>query len=120
MSLARVDCSSVNHPSAPPTANLSDVAALAYLLLPLSGTAAFFLGVSSRVRFHGLQAVVLGVGWPLLMYGCSAVSPTATQVVFVAGACVWLAFMIAAAAGKDPSLPWIGRACARAVELDRD
>jgi uncharacterized membrane protein len=94
------------------------MAALAYVLLPFSGLIAYFLGGTSRVRFHGLQAVILGVVWPVLLYACSAVAAVATQVVFVAGACVWLLFVVGAAAGKDPRLPLIGRACARAVELD--
>jgi uncharacterized membrane protein len=75
--------------------------ALAYLLLPVSGMLAYFNGTSARMRFHGLQAIVLGAAWPAALYGGSAVSPAATRAVAVAGAAVWLLLIVTAALGFD-------------------
>lgn len=93
------------------------MAALAYLFLPLSGMTAYFVGGSPRVRFHGLQAVVLGLVWPLLLFGCSALSPLATQVAFVLGGILWLFLVVTTAAGRDPRLPLVGTRCARVADL---
>jgi uncharacterized membrane protein len=80
---------------------------------------AFFAGSDARTRFHGLQAVVLGVVWPVVLYACSALSAVLTQVGFLVGAVVWLLFIISTAAGKDPKLPIVGGLCARLVELEQ-
>jgi hypothetical protein len=80
------------------------MAALAYVLLPVSGLIAFFWG-GDRGRLHGFQAIVLGVVWPLLLMGGSLISPGFTQVVFIAGAAVWLALIVTTAFGRDPRLP---------------
>jgi uncharacterized membrane protein len=85
------------------------VAALAYLLLPVTGTIAYFSARSDRTRFHGLQAVVVGVAWPLLLYAASAVDVMATRVVFALGVILWLTLMIGTAVGRDPALPGLGR-----------
>ena len=92
------------------------MAALSYALLPLTGLAAYFLAGERRVRFHGLQAVVLGLLWPAGLYLCNALSLVATQLVFVVGALVWVAMMAATAAGADPRLPVIGGVLWRAAE----
>ena len=94
------------------------MAALAYLFLPLSGMTAFFLGRTPRMRFHGLQAVVLGFLWPLILFGCSALFPLATQAAFVIGTLAWLWLMVTAAVGRDIRLPVAGAYCARTVELE--
>jgi uncharacterized membrane protein len=75
--------------------------ALAYVLLPVSGMLAYFNGASARMRFHGLQAILLGALWPAALYGASAVSPTVTRTVAVVGLALWLLLMITAALGRD-------------------
>jgi uncharacterized membrane protein len=94
------------------------MAALAYLLLPISGMLAYFSWGGPRVRFHGAQAVALGLVWSIFLFACSAVSVVATQVVFLLGAIVWLGLIVTTAFGRDIKLPLIGRACARAVGLE--
>jgi uncharacterized membrane protein len=81
------------------------VAALSYLLLPLTGVIAFLVGMRPRVRFHGLQAITLGTLWILLLYGAARASPTVTQIAFVIGAAAWIGFLVATAMGRDPELP---------------
>ena len=81
------------------------MAALAYLLLPLTGTIALALARSARVRFHGAQAIVVGLVWAISLYGASLVSPGLTRAVWALGALVWLALLLATAAGKDPAVP---------------
>ena len=85
------------------------MAGLAYLLLPVTGALAYFNGRKARTRFHGLQAVLLGILWPATLYAGSAVSPDATFIVAVAGAVIWIAFMLIALLGKDPRLPLVGK-----------
>jgi uncharacterized membrane protein len=94
------------------------MAGLAYLLLPISGLIAYFNGTSSRIRFHGLQAILIGFLWPLSLILCSKVTPGATQVAFVVGALVWLALMVPAFFGADPRVPGLGRLLRRAAEED--
>jgi uncharacterized membrane protein len=84
------------------------VAALAYILLPISGLIAYFTGRTPRMRLHGLQAVFLGAVWPAVLYACSAVSPRVTQIAWAAGALMWLVLMGAAAVGRDLRLPVVG------------
>lgn len=95
----------------------SPVAPLAYLVPPVSGAIAFFLGVSPRARFHGLQSVVIGVSWPVLLYVASVLSSAATQLVFVLGVIVWLGLLISTALGRDLRLPLIGVVLARSARL---
>lgn len=95
------------------------MAALAYVLLPLSGLTAFFMASSPRVRLHGLQSVLIGALWPGALYAGSAITPGATQAVFVAGVLIWLVIMGAAALGIDLWLPGIGGPVARAAGLAR-
>jgi uncharacterized membrane protein len=89
------------------------MAGLAYLLLPLSGVIAYFAGGKARTRFHGLQAVLIGAAWPLLLYGASLVGARITQVFFAVGALVWLGFLIGAAIGRDPKIPGVWKALRR-------
>jgi hypothetical protein len=84
------------------------VAALAYLLPPLSGLAAYLTASSARVRWHGLQAVALGLMWPGALYLGAAISPGATQGVGLAGGAAWLVFLIGTAVGRNPRWPWLG------------
>lgn len=84
------------------------MAALAYLALPVTGLLAYFSGRSPRVRWHGLQAIVLGALWPALLYLASAVDESLVVPVAAGGAAVWLLFLAGAALGRDPSLPWLG------------
>ncbi|HEX2058481.1 MAG TPA: hypothetical protein VHI71_08935 [Actinomycetota bacterium] len=84
------------------------MAALAYLVLPVTGMLAYFSGRSSRVRFHGLQAIVLGALWPALLYVAAALNESVVVPVALGGAALWVLFLGATAFGKDPALPWIG------------
>jgi uncharacterized membrane protein len=94
------------------------VAVLAYLLLPISGLAAYLLGRDARIRFHGLQAIALGLVWALSLYGASALSPRATRVVFGVGAAAWLGLIVAVALGRRARLPLVGRSLERAARDD--
>ena len=84
------------------------MAALAYLVLPVTGLLAYFSGHTPRVRWHGLQAIVLGALWPALLYLAAAVEESLVLPVTIGGAAVWLLFLAGAALGRDPSLPWLG------------
>ncbi|MEA2446774.1 MAG: hypothetical protein QOK47_411, partial [Actinomycetota bacterium] len=44
------------------------MAALAYLLPPVTGLIAFLFAIDPRLRFHGLQSVALGAVWPVAIY----------------------------------------------------
>jgi len=94
------------------------VAALAYLLLPVSGLAAYLTGRSPRMRFHGLQAIALGFLWPAALYLCTFLSPRATQVCAALGAAVWLGFLAATAYGLNPRFPVAVRYLQRLAEDD--
>ena len=94
------------------------MAALAYVLLPVSGLIAYLKGSSPRIRFHGLQAILLGLLWPLALYACAYVSPGATQACFAVGAVVWVLFAGAAAFGADPRVPLVGGSLRRAAAAD--
>ncbi|MGI8775062.1 MAG: hypothetical protein ACR2KQ_08650 [Actinomycetota bacterium] len=85
------------------------MAALAYLLLPVSGLIAFLFSSDPRVSFHGVQAIVFGTLWAVTLYGASVASPVVTQVVAVLGVVVWLILLVGAAAGRDPALPGLRR-----------
>ncbi|MDQ3785143.1 MAG: hypothetical protein M3360_09785 [Actinomycetota bacterium] len=85
------------------------MAALAYLLLPISGGIAYFFAKSPRVRLHGLQAALLGALWPAALYAGARVSPGVTQAVFVVMGVIWLVVMASAAVGKDLWFPGLGR-----------
>lgn len=91
------------------------MAALAYVLLPVTGLLAYFRGSTERIRWHGLQAIALGAVWPAVLYACAWVSPGATQVAFVAGAVLWLGLLASTALGKDVALPLIGEWLRRAA-----
>lgn len=61
------------------------------------------------MRGHGLQAIFLGLVWPVALYLASALSPTLTQGAFVIGAALWLFLLIGTALGRDPMIPFVGR-----------
>jgi uncharacterized membrane protein len=94
------------------------VAALAYVLLPVSGLVAYLRGRSARTRFHGLQAVTLGLVWPLALYACTYLTPGATQLCWALGAVVWLVFLGATAFGANPRFPVVGKAIERVAQTD--
>lgn len=94
------------------------MAALAYVVLPVSGLVAYLLGSDQRVRFHGLQAIALGLLWPAALFVASGLSASATQIVFVAGAATWLSFVLLTAAGRDPRLPLAGARLQGLAEAD--
>ena len=96
------------------------MAALAYLLLPLSGMIAFFSQTEGRVRFHGAQAVTFGLAWSVALFAGSALSATLTQIVFLLGAAIWLGLIIATATGRDIRLPLVGPVCARAAGMSEE
>ncbi|MEA2506761.1 MAG: hypothetical protein QOH48_1379 [Actinomycetota bacterium] len=84
------------------------MAALAYVLLPISGLVAYLKGSSSRVRFHGLQAIAFGALWAVLLYAATWTTPAVTQVIFAAGVLVWLVLILGAIVGRDWHLPLVG------------
>lgn len=86
------------------------MAALAYLLLPVTGLIAFLSGRDARTRFHGLQAICIGLAWPVVLYLAALGPAAAVQAVFAVGGLVWLSFLVATAFGRDPGLPGLGRA----------
>ena len=83
----------------------ADVAALAYVALPLTGTCVLLLARSGRARFHGAQAIIVGLVWGAALYGASQMSPAVTRAVWGIGGLVWLALLIGTALGKDPVVP---------------
>ena len=93
------------------------MAALAYVLLPVTGLVAYLGGRNRRVRFHGLQAVAFGLLWPLSLYGASLLSPVVTQVVFGAGIVLWLTLLLGTARGRDPKIPVVGAYLERLAEV---
>jgi uncharacterized membrane protein len=93
------------------------MASLAYVLLPVTGLFAYLKGTTERVRWHGLQAIALGVVWPAALYAGAWVSPGVTQALFVVGAVVWLGLIVATALGKDVPLPLIGKWLRRAASV---
>lgn len=96
------------------------MAALSYLLLPVSGLIAFLTAADARVRFHGSQAIALGLVWPLALYGGSLISATVTQVVFALGVVVWASFAVGALVGRDPVLPGLAGILSGAAGYDRE
>jgi uncharacterized membrane protein len=92
------------------------MAALAYLLPPLTGLLAYLFGSSERLRWHGLQSIVLGVAWPAGLYAGALVTPGATQTIAAVGALLWASFLAAAAVGRDPRWPLVGSWLRRAAE----
>ena len=83
-------------------------ASLAYLLLPVTGLVAYLKGLEPRTRFHGLQAIVLGLVWPVALYAMALGPPVAVQLTFAVGFLVWLAFLGLTAVGRDPRIPYVG------------
>jgi uncharacterized membrane protein len=91
------------------------VATLAYLFPPLTGLAVYFVATSSRERFHGLQAITLGLLAAISLYAASAVSATITPFVFAFWVVVWLALIVTSLLGKDVRIPLLGRLLQRAA-----
>jgi uncharacterized membrane protein len=89
--------------------------ALAYIFPPISGLIAYLRGTSGRTRFHGLQAVLLGLLWPLSLLAGSLISPGVTQAAFAVMAVLWLVALFGTAIGRNPSLPGIRGVIANAA-----
>jgi uncharacterized membrane protein len=83
------------------------MAALAYLLPPVTGLIAFLFAIDPRLRFHGLQSVALGAVWPVAIYAGSFVAPILTRIAFFGGAGVWLILLLSTAVGRDLAVPGI-------------
>ena len=66
-------------------------------------------GTTERVRFHGLQAVVLGAAWPAAVYLAALFTPGATQVAFFVGLALVVGALVATAAGGDPRIPGLAK-----------
>ena len=96
------------------------MAALAYLLLPLSGIVVVLRARSERHRFHGLQAIALGLIWAVALYATALVSVGLTQAAWMVGAGAWLALLVATAAGRDPRIPLVGAALRRVARSWED
>ena len=92
------------------------MAALAYLLLPVTGLLAYLTGRDRRTRAHGLQAISIGLLWPVCLYVAALGPAVAVQVVFVIFTLVWLAFLLLTLLGRDPWLPIVGRKLAALAE----
>ena len=84
------------------------MASFAYVLLPVTGLVAYLTGTDARTRFHGLQAIAIGLGWPLLLYAAALGPALVVQIVFAVGLLVWLGFLIGTVARRDPRLPGLG------------
>jgi uncharacterized membrane protein len=69
------------------------------------------------MRFHGLQAILFGAVWVLLLYAATWTTPVVTQVVFAVGLVLWIALMAGAAMGRDIELPIAGRPLRSAAEV---
>lgn len=91
------------------------MAPLAYVLLPITGLFAYLFG-DARARFHGLQAILFGLMWPLGLYAASAVSALATRIVFAIGGLLWLGAIVVTAVGRDPALPGLRGRLTRLAE----
>ena len=92
------------------------MAAFAYLLLPVTGLVAYLTGRDQRTRAHGLQAISIGLLWPVCLYLAALGPAVAVQAVFVIFTLVWLAFLLLTLFGRDPRLPIVGKALASLAE----
>ena len=93
------------------------MAAFAYLLLPVTGLVAYLTGRDQRTRTHGLQAISIGLLWPLSLYAASLGPAAAVQIVFAFFTLVWLALLLLTLFGRDPSIPIVGKRLAALAEL---
>lgn len=93
------------------------MAAFAYLLLPVTGLVAYLTGRDQRTRTHGLQALAIGLLWPVCLYVAALGPAVAAQVVFVTFTLVWLAFLLLTLVGRDPRLPIVGTTLAALAEV---
>jgi uncharacterized membrane protein len=91
------------------------VAVLAYLFPPLTGLAVYLTASSPRERFHGLQAIALGLLAAATLYLASAISSGLTPFAFGFWLVVWIFLVVASLMGKDPRIPVIGGLLKRAA-----
>jgi uncharacterized membrane protein len=94
------------------------VAAIAYLFPPLTGLAVYFVGTSERERFHGLQAIALGLLAAVSLYAASAISSASAPYVFAFWVIVWFVSLFGALIGKDVRVPLLGKLLERAATGD--
>jgi uncharacterized membrane protein len=94
------------------------VATLAYLFPPLTGLAVYLVASSERERFHGLQAIGLGLLAAISLYAASAISAGLTPFVFAFWMVVWLVSIAATLMGRDPRIPVLGGLLKRAAVED--
>jgi uncharacterized membrane protein len=94
------------------------VTTLAYALPPLTGLAVYLVGESARQRFHGLQAIALGLIAAASLYAASAISSSLTPFVFIFWVVMWAFLVIASLAGKDPRIPLLAGLLKRAAVDD--
>ena len=90
------------------------MATLAYLFPPLTGLAVYFVADTARERFHGLQAIALGLLAALTLYGASAISSSITPFVFGLWVLMWVALIVTSLIGMDVRIPGLGRLLQRA------
>jgi uncharacterized membrane protein len=81
------------------------MAALAYLIPPLTGLWVFLRGDDVPTRAHGFQSIVLGFLWPLALYAGSWITPGATQLVMLFFGIAWLALLLSAGLGRGVLVP---------------
>lgn len=91
------------------------MATLAYLFPPLTGLAVYFVATSPRERFHGLQAIALGLLAAVSLYAASAISSDLTPFVFALWVLVWLILIVTSLLGRDARVPLLGRLLRRAA-----
>ena len=94
------------------------MATLAYLFPPLTGLAVYLVAESPRERFHGLQAIALGLLAAISLYAASAISAAITPFVFVGWVLVWVFLVGACLFRKDPRIPVLGNLLRRAAVED--
>lgn len=91
------------------------MAALAYLFPPLTGLAVYFVATSPRERFHGLQAIALGLLAAISLYAASAIAAGLAPFVFVFWVLVWIFLIVSSLLGKDARVPVLGGFLRRAA-----
>jgi uncharacterized membrane protein len=94
------------------------VTTVAYVFPPLTGLAVYLIGGSERERFHGLQAIALGLLAAISLYVASELSARITPFVFGFWVLAWVFLIVASLFGKDARLPLLGGLLRRAAVED--
>jgi hypothetical protein len=79
---------------------------------------AFSRGPDARTKAHGFQAIVLGTIWPICLYVGSAITPGATQIIFVMFAFIWIGAILLTASGRGVVVPGLQERIARSEATD--